>query len=130
MKIPSKNIVNSQIAEQRRQHVLEGVQIAKKIDVLRESQLFLENKQHEFIENSKKELEKELSGLYSERDRIKKEIEDYEKKYKGLTKVEIKKKKDIERGLFLQQREKEAEVRLTRLTLLSNNIIEKITWQK
>lgn len=123
MKIPDKKIVNIQINEAKRRQIDEGVIIAKKIDILRAELSSLENRRREFIEGNKKVLEKELSELSEKKNVLLRKIHEYESKYKGMTEIEVKEQKDIERGIFLENREKEAQKRFDRLTLLSEEII-------
>ena len=86
MKIPSKQIVNTQIADQKRHQVLEGVMIAKKVDVLRASLLELERNQKNFIEQSTIELTKATEKLHTKKIVLEREIKEAEEKLAELRK--------------------------------------------
>jgi hypothetical protein len=86
MKIPTRNVVNTQIADQRRHQVLEGVQIAKRVDVLRNSLAELERNQKNFIEQSTKELTQATDKLYTKKIVLEREIKEAEEKLAELRK--------------------------------------------
>ena len=86
MKIPSKQIVNTQIQDQKRHQVLEGVMIAKKVDVLRASLLELERNQKNFIEQSTIELTKATEKLHTKKIVLEREIKEAEEKLSELRK--------------------------------------------
>jgi hypothetical protein len=86
MKIPTRNVVNTQIADQRRHQVLEGVQIAKRVDVLRNSLAELERNQKNFIEQSTIELTKATDKLHTKKIVLEREIKEAEEKLAELKK--------------------------------------------
>lgn len=74
MKILKKQIINTQIAEHRRQQIEEGLSLAKKIDALRNELLELQKKRTDFIEGTKSELQQQLKSLYQEKEKLEEEI--------------------------------------------------------
>jgi hypothetical protein len=86
MKIPSKQQVSVQIADQKRHQILEGVQIAKRVDVLRNSLAELERNQKNFIEQSTKELTEATDKLYTKKVVLEREIKEAEIKLAELRK--------------------------------------------
>lgn len=62
MKIPTKKQVNSDIAENRRRQIEDGVLLAKKVDALREELLGLQRQRINLVEEIKL-LEDKKSGL-------------------------------------------------------------------
>ena len=86
MKIPSKQQVSVQIADQKRHQVAEGLIIARKIDVMRDSLLNLERNQKNFIEQSTKELTEATEKLYTKKVVLEREIKEAEIKLAELRK--------------------------------------------
>jgi len=86
MKIPSKQQVSVQIADQKRHQILEGVQIAKRVDVLRNALAELERNQKNFIEQSTKELTEVTEKLYTKKTVLEREIIEAEIKLEELRK--------------------------------------------
>lgn len=82
MKIPDRKTINTQLAESKRSQIDEGVRIAKKIDVLRDSLLDLERSRNDFIQNTAMEIEKANLLGQSKLEEIKKEIKKAEE-YRG-----------------------------------------------
>ena len=74
MKLLDKKTITSQVAGQRRSQIEEGINLAKKIDALRETLSSLEKQQKSFIAGMRAGLEREIGSLQSERNTLQKEI--------------------------------------------------------
>ena len=86
MKIPSKQQVSVQIADQKRHQVAEGLIIARKIDTMRDSLLNLERNQKNFIEQSTIELTKATDKLHTKKIVLEREIKEADEKLAELRK--------------------------------------------
>ena len=86
MKLLAKKQVNEEVALQKSSQIKEGVTIARKIDVLRETLASLEKQREIFLAGSKEELKRHTADLQKEADRIKGEIRQLEERRKELLK--------------------------------------------
>ncbi len=86
MKLQPKKQVNDSFNAQRRNQIDEGVRIAKKIDVLRETLVTLEEQHKNFIARSKEELILATKKLTEEKSTIEREIQRLEAKRATLLK--------------------------------------------
>ena len=80
MKLLPKSKINEQFNEEKRQNIIAGVFLAKKIDALREEVLTLQKTRDEFIAGSQQVINDSLSGLQQKQDSLSKEIKELEAK--------------------------------------------------
>ena len=86
MKLLKKTQINEQVNEEKRQNILAGVFLAKKVDALREEVLTLQKTRDEFIAGSQQVINDSLSSLQQKQDSLQKEIKELEVKRKELLK--------------------------------------------
>lgn len=86
MKLLNKKAISSDFNTQRKMQIDEGVLIAKKVEVLRETLVLLETQQKAFIANSRQELLNATSLLHDKKARVEGEIRQLEEKRKELLK--------------------------------------------
>ncbi len=84
MKLLPKSVINTELANQKKKQIDEGLLIARKIDALRITLLSLEKQQKDFISGMKDEVNKELKSLIDKLASTKIEIQDLEDKRKLL----------------------------------------------
>lgn len=108
MNLLPKKQVQSQVQDERKQKIDEGIELAKKIDVLRETLTSL-TKQHEaFIANMKGQLDNELETLRIEKGTLEASIVNLKQQQIQLRKPldaewELVKKKNTDAQLLLEQ---------------------------
>jgi len=78
MKLLKKQVINAQIADQRKNQIEEGLNLAKKIDALRNDLLNLQKQRLDFIENSTREMKQVLIPLYEKKEKLEQEIKSFE----------------------------------------------------
>lgn len=71
MRLQSKRAVNADMANQRKRQIDEGLELAKKIDVLRRTYLEEEAKLNTFRTVTVMEVQKEIDELIKKRDSLK-----------------------------------------------------------
>ena len=86
MKLLPKIKINERVNEEKRQNILAGVFLAKKVDALREEVLTLQKTRDEFIAGSQQVINDSLSSLQQKQDSLSKEIKELEVKRKELLK--------------------------------------------
>ncbi len=86
MKILSKKSVDSEVANQRKTQIDEGLSIAKRVDTLRQTLASLEQQHKKFLEGMSLELSKNTDHLFSKIASLKLEIEGLEEKRNALLK--------------------------------------------
>lgn len=84
MKLQSKKQLNNQFQETRRQEIEEGVKLAKKIDVLRETLASLEKQHETFLAGMGRELDEKTKEQRLEIARLQSEIKQLEERRKVL----------------------------------------------
>lgn len=95
MKLLPKSQVLQRVNEKRRFEIEDGVQLAKKIDALREAYAEEEQKLYKFRTETMKIVHKEIDVLIQDRDDLKREVEIYKhdiEYYKGIAEAEAQKK--------------------------------------
>ena len=109
MKLLPKSKINEQFNEEKRQNIIAGVFLAKKIDALREEVLTLQKTRDEFIAGSQQVINDSLSSLQQKQDSLSKEIKELEvKRLELLMPVEEERIK----YLNLQKEQKELQEKL------------------
>ena len=86
MKLLPKSKINERVNEEKRQNILAGVFLAKKVDALREELLTLQKTRDEFIAGSQQVINDSLSSLQQKQESLSKEIKELEVKRKELLK--------------------------------------------
>ena len=86
MKLLPKIKINERVNEEKRQNILAGVFLAKKVDALREELLTLQKDRDLFITGSQQVINDSLSSLQQKQDSLSKEIKELEVKRKELLK--------------------------------------------
>jgi chromosome segregation ATPase len=86
MKLIPKSIVNTEIANQKKKQIDEGLLIARKVDSLRETLASLEKQHSDFIDGMQRELKSQTQPLIDNIASLKLEIENLESKRKELLK--------------------------------------------
>lgn len=84
MQLLKKSAVQGELAQQRKQLIDEGVKIASKVDLLRQTLADLEVQQAQFVEKSRMELEAQTKTLFNEVVYRKQEIESLEEQKRLL----------------------------------------------
>jgi hypothetical protein len=126
MKIPSKQQVSVQIADQKRHQVAEGLIIARKIDVMRDSLLNLERNQKNFIEQSTKELNEATDKLYTKKIVLEREIKEAEDKLAELRKPLDEEWNELKlRQESLAEEEQHLKIKMQDLEVISQKQTEK-----
>lgn len=80
MKLLKKSAVSSELAQQKKNQIDEGVRIASKVDALRQSLASLESQEREFISGMQSRLRAETDHLHREIESLKSEILSLEEK--------------------------------------------------
>lgn len=75
MKLLTKQAVNIQSAEIKRQQISEGQDLVKRIEALRAAHSSLQEQHKNFVNKSKEELNRETTELYGQRETLKSEVE-------------------------------------------------------
>jgi chromosome segregation ATPase len=86
MRLLSKKIIQEQVAEQKRQQILDGVKVATKVDKLREEFAQLQRQRLDFLEGNKRALEEELQPLYTKLENLKGQVKQLAEERKELKK--------------------------------------------
>ncbi len=84
MKLLPKSVVNVELASQKKQQIDEGLNLARKIDTLRETFVSLEEQHKNFLAGIHKELDLETKALLDNIVSLKQEISTLETKRKAL----------------------------------------------
>lgn len=126
MKLLSKRQTDIESNILKRNQIDEGVRIAKKVDVLRETLADLEGQRALFISNSKRELEKETEKLYKELEVLQAKIKKAQERRNVLLKplneewedvkslkIELKQNKDFISDKIYQLNERESQIEKT-----------------
>lgn len=84
MQLLPKKKVNTEVAEHRRLLIEEGVNLAKKVDTLRETLVSLQEQHQKFLDGMQASLNEKISALVAEADERKKEVEALDRRRQEL----------------------------------------------